>query len=374
MRRAAVGVLLWVAGAAGLEAQTAQPPWWERLRFGGDFRWRYEGFYQRNLARRHRERFRLRVTLEAPVSDEVQIALRLASGDPADPISTNQDFSDFLTRKPVQIDQAHLRYTPRGVPGVAFGAGKFPMPVTRTQMVWDDDVNWEGTYQEVRTGGEGRLAFRAVAVQSPLNEVAAAEDSFLFAEYAQLRARFGGHTLQICLADYAIRNPDPLAAAIAAGELDTLNTNLVRRDARGRVIGFVSGFNLVDLIAEATLATPQPEYPLRLLVDWVKNTRAATNEDMGLWMVLTYGRAARPGSLAVSYTLARIEREAVLSPYVFSDMPGSNLRLHMVELSYHARSRLHFDVRPILTRRLRPEAGAPNPLLLRLQADVRVAF
>ncbi len=377
MRLTVSVLLLSLAQFAPLRAQTSPAPpapWWERLSVSGDFRWRYEGFYQAERAARHRERFRLRLALEAPVNDEVRVSVRLASGDPGDPVSTNQDFSDFLTRKPVQIDQVFVRYTPRGIPGLTLGAGKFPMPVTRTQMVWDDDVNWEGTYQEVRAGGEGRAAFRAVAVQSPIKETGGAADSFLFAEYAQLRLRTGQHSLQVSVADYAVRNPDPLAIAIAAGELDTLNTNLVRRDEHGRLLGFASRFNLVDFIVEATLVTPKPQYPFRLLVNWVRNTKAATREDAGLWLVLAYGRAARPGELAVNYTLARIEQEAVLSPYVFSDMPGSNLWLHLIELSYQARPRLHLEVRPILTRPLRPQPADPNRWLLRLQADARVSF
>jgi hypothetical protein len=122
-------------------AVTPAKPWWERLTFYGDMRVRYEGFFQEDAITRQRGRYRLRFGVRTPIVEGLDLNLRLASGEAADVASTNQSFSDFWNRKPINIDQASLTFTPRSVRALTLGAGKFNYPLTRTQMVWDDDVS-----------------------------------------------------------------------------------------------------------------------------------------------------------------------------------------------------------------------------------------
>src|SRR5688572_15122096 len=116
-------------------AETSKP-WWERLTFYGDFRARYEGFFQDELETRQRERFRFRIGMRTPIVEGLDFNLRLASGDAADVTSTNQTLTDFLNRKPINIDQLSLAYTPTEFKPLTLGVGKYAFPVTRTQMVW----------------------------------------------------------------------------------------------------------------------------------------------------------------------------------------------------------------------------------------------
>src|SRR5688572_12387819 len=89
-------------------AAEAPKPWWERLTFYGDLRVRYEGFVQEDTESRHRGRFRLRFGVRTPIAEGVDFNLRLASGDAADVNSTNQTLTDFLNRKPINIDQVSI--------------------------------------------------------------------------------------------------------------------------------------------------------------------------------------------------------------------------------------------------------------------------
>ena len=165
-------------------AQEPPPkPWWERLTFYGDFRARYEGFFQDETEARHRERFRFRLGMRTTVTEGVDFNFRIASGEAADVASTNQSLTEFLNRKPINIDQVSIAYTPTSFEPLTLGFGKYAYPVTRTQMVWDDDVNWEGTYETLTLPATGPVTFRLVGVQSPLNEVGAGEDAFMFGEY-----------------------------------------------------------------------------------------------------------------------------------------------------------------------------------------------
>jgi hypothetical protein len=360
-------------GQPAAAAPDAEKPWWERIEFGGDLRGRYEGFFQEGRVPRHRERFRLRLGLSAPIATGLSVGVRLASADPRNPTSPNQSLGEFFSRKPLYLDLIHVRYEPPALRGLALGFGKFPTPFVRTQMTWDDDLNWEGTFQQV-TVGSGRTTLRVAAVQSPLDEPREGETPFMFGEQARLEIRPGRHRLAVALGGYQFRHADRIAEALDAGVLRTQNTNRLLRDPAGRLLGFASNFRLVEVIAEATLATRHPQYPLTLLANHVVNTAGPAGENRGLWIDAGAGRAAEAGTGLLQYTWARIEREAAVSAFTFSDIPGTNLRMHRFTATWAIRSRAHVDFIGFLTRRLQLAPGQPNPTLTRIQGDFRVRF
>jgi hypothetical protein len=59
---------------------------------------------------------------------------------------------------------------------------------------------------------------------------------------------------------------------------------------------------------------------------------------------------------------------------VFSDMPGTNIRLHMIETSYIPKNGLSFDVTLHMTKRLVVADNAPNNLLARLHVAIVARF
>lgn len=356
-------------------ADGEQEPWWERLTFYGDLRGRYEGFFQDGRDSRQRGRYRLRLGMRTTIIEGLDVNLRLASGEASDVTSTNQSFDGFWNRKPINIDQASLAYTPRSARALTLGVGKFGYPMLRTQMVWDDDVNWEGVYQQI-TWELPALTLRAAAAQTVLDEMASGDDALMFGQAVQGVVPVGRHRVEVSVADYAFRNPDAIALALAEGvDIDTQQTNALRRDALGRVLGYQSGFNLVDVIARATFDTGRPAYPLTALVDYVINTRAAGGDDAGLWLSAEYGEASTAGTYAVGYTFARVERDAAVSAFNFSDMgPSTDVVMHMATGSYMPRDRVNVDVTAIFTRRLETPPSVANPVLTRIQVDARVRF
>ena len=375
-RRCLCALGCWLVATSGYAqpSESGDQPWWERTTFSGDFRSRYEGFYQGEQTPRHRFRFRLRLRLDMDVNDDIHFQLRVASGDPGTPVSTNQTFRGFFLPKPVALDRAFVTYNPGAASALTLGAGKFAFPVARTQMVWDDDLNWEGGYQQVAWQAGPNVAIRLVAVQTAITEVSAGADAFMAAGYGQLSLQLGAHAFEFSVADYGFGRVDQVAIGTATGPLKSINTNRVERDAMGNVTGVASDFNLVDVIGQVTLATARPDYPLRLLADWVTNTRAAGDAETGIWVEAEYGRAARPTTYAVGYTFARVEQDAVLSPFIFSDMPGSNLWLHMVEASYMPQPRLNLDLTLHFSKRLVIAPGASNTWLLRPHIAARIEF
>jgi hypothetical protein len=129
------------------------------------------------------------------------------------------------------------------------------------------------------------------------------------------------------------------------------------RNPAGAIIGYESRFNVIDAIAEATIRTARADYPLRLLAEYARNTRAANDRDSGLWFEAEYGRPRTAGTWSATYTYGWVEQDVTPSAFVFSDMPGTNVRLHMIETSYFPKAGLSLDTTLHLTQ---PLVSAPN--------------
>jgi hypothetical protein len=69
-----------------------------------------------------------------------------------------------------------------------------------------------------------------------------------------------------------------------------------------------------------------------------------------------------------------MEQDATPSAFVFSDMPGTNLRLHMREASYVVKTGLSLDATLQLTKCLVPAPDDPNNWLSRLHLAAVVRF
>ncbi|MBI2731836.1 MAG: putative porin [Aquabacterium sp.] len=159
----------------------ASAAWTDRIKVDGDFRFRYQSDHAGNnntpaysyLAsedlndgiirapdfasylsgnsgvatgsttdNRNRERIRLRLGITAKVSDEVGVGVRLATGSTTDRVSTNQTLGQGFNKYPLLVDRAFVRLTP--LEGVDVLAGRFPNPWFSTDMIWSENLNFEG--------------------------------------------------------------------------------------------------------------------------------------------------------------------------------------------------------------------------------------
>ena len=176
-------------------APHALPEWTKRIRLMGDARLRYEvdNFGRGNAVdyypdfnginssgkpfdvnfrdpsnerwldttqRRSRILVRARLDMDADLGQGFATEIRLASGDTSSPVSTNQtaggsngNFSKFQA----WIDRLGARYQPwRGdAGGLVFRLGRFENPFFRTDLTWDESVNFDGAAMQgnVRLGG-----------------------------------------------------------------------------------------------------------------------------------------------------------------------------------------------------------------------------
>jgi hypothetical protein len=101
-------------------------------------------------------RLRARLGLIAKPVDRVTLGIRLATGSDNSPVSTNQTLGGGLVKKDIWLDQAYVRLDP--LEYVSFIAGRMPNPYYSTDLVYDDDLNFDGLALQGRykdIGGSG---------------------------------------------------------------------------------------------------------------------------------------------------------------------------------------------------------------------------
>jgi hypothetical protein len=102
-----------------------------------------------------RRRFQLRARLgvRAQITDWIAADVRVATGNESSPISTNQTLgADGSSNYQLWLDRASIRLTP--VAGVNIDFGRFDNPFWTSDLVYDNDLNFDG----VAISGSGALS------------------------------------------------------------------------------------------------------------------------------------------------------------------------------------------------------------------------
>ncbi|HWT02109.1 MAG TPA: putative porin [Pyrinomonadaceae bacterium] len=170
------------------------------------------------------------------------------------------------------------------------------------------------------------------------------------------------------------------------------NTNATGRDGR-----LSSGYNLVDVIGRLDL-THSKRWPVMLLLDFVTNTQARdvsvagpggstvflnNDENHGYWAEAQVGKTRERGDWLFGYAFIRLEKDAVLTPFNYSDLiQQSDIRTHRFQVNYAADPRVVLTLTGIVTQRanglLGPFgttlAGSLNQPTTRIQFDTLFRF
>lgn len=139
--------------------QGSAPEWAKRVRFGGDVRLRYQhDRYSANNAElvqpsnptqlmntrvnADRFKYRVRVSGEVDLDDNLQAAVRIGTGNDTNPLSTTLTMGDYANRDRVYIDLAYVKWKP--IEQVTVIGGRMRNPFFHTDLVWDPELNPEG--------------------------------------------------------------------------------------------------------------------------------------------------------------------------------------------------------------------------------------
>jgi hypothetical protein len=93
-----------------VDEKMAAVSWAERMRWKGDFRYRYENIDQEDKDGRNRSRIRARMHLEADLSPTLQVGIGLATGGD-DPVSSNQTIGGGGSSNDIKIDLAYFDWS-----------------------------------------------------------------------------------------------------------------------------------------------------------------------------------------------------------------------------------------------------------------------
>jgi hypothetical protein len=319
------------------------PKWLDMITPFGDVRVRGEGFYANDLNARTRERLRARIGVNVNPTDEIGATIRLTSGNPDDPISTNQSFERTFTRKSIDLDQAYLTIKPGKTFGLEPGwgsvtGGKFGVNAYRTsELVFDDDLSPEGATETLNLVDHREDVLRSLKVnafQWVVDEVASAGDPWMIGGQivSEVAIPDGGPKLTVAFADYSYQSLDKVAAKYLEPSSGSYNSalaksNALTKNADGKITGFASNFNIVNGGGEVNFANVLG-YSAGLFGEVAYNTQA-NSSGTGFATGVGFGNSGRdwyhnslknPGEWAISYTYERVGKDAVQALFSYSDL------------------------------------------------------
>ncbi|MFN7952965.1 MAG: putative porin [bacterium] len=384
-------------------AGKAWPEWLDRFSLFGDMRVRGEGFFQNDVTARDRFRVRARIGVNAKASDEIDGTVRLATGDPADPISTNQSLTDLFTRKPITLDQAFLTIKPSTTfgwsrPYLTVTAGKIPNPVFRpkavmgSELVFDDDLSPEGFSESLalvdsKTGFLRKL--NLLGNEWSVKEISSGADAWIFGGQLSSELALGSRvTLTAAFANHYVSQANRIATEANTNSALFISNNVVLKDgttaggtqvkpkAENPITRFTGGFNIVNPSLQAVVDTGLPAWPVTISGDLALNTEAKDGDDTGYWVGAGIGQTKNPGDFAFSVAYAHTETDAVVSAFSYSDFGkgGTNEEGPFVKIDWMPLPRLVVTAKNHFIKLIDAPAGKPNDTLYRLQVDAAYTF
>ncbi|WP_051554321.1 putative porin [Desulfobulbus elongatus] len=351
--------------------------WSKRIRFGGDIRLRYQDdFFDDNnsqpfspadptqLVNRNIDRdrlvYRARLSAIAQVNDQTEAGLRLATGSEKNPVSTNDILGDYMNKDTVTFDLAYLKWTPladaSALPGkLDLWGGRLPNPFISTDLVWDDDLNFEGVAANLAIPINARMKGFVNAGAFPLQEEDfSSRDKWLLGGQVGLQYSRSNITYTLAAAYYDYQNvqgqrnpytldgegPNDYTAPLYQ-QMGNVVFDLNQYNSDATLFALAADYNEINLTGKVDIGIFDPIHVI-VLADYVQNigfdsaeVSALTGEnvpedDTGYMVGLTVGHPRMENlwdwqtSLAYKY----LEADAVLDAYTDSDfhLGGTNAK------------------------------------------------
>jgi hypothetical protein len=261
---------------------------------------------------RNQGRERVRLGIDAKITDSVDAGMRLATGNISNPISTNQSMGAYGSKYQFNLDRAFLRYNAlddNHFNWLTVMGGRTPNPFFTggSEVVWDEDLSFEGIMGTVRhnllssdlssaMGGKGPTIF-GTAGMFPLQSSTglSTRDKWMFGGQTGLDWGFDNQdALKLGAAYYDYRN--------ITGKVDPLLTNGLASNSSAEVIqsapqfmqygnslapisntgagslyGLASNYRILNFNALYDLALFSPHH-LKFSADYAKNIGFNAND------------------------------------------------------------------------------------------------
>lgn len=315
---------------------------------------------------RNRLRLRARLGMLAKITESWNAGIRLSTGSSTDRVSTNQSLGQDWNKYTVLFDRAYLKFDP--VEWLSVVGGRIPNPWFSTDLVWDEDLNFEGIAATLKPSFANNTVkpFLTAGV-FPLKEDSPPSSNGRWVRGVQGGTQWdisSSTRLKVGLGYYDYRDvegrveplntePGGLAPSAAYGQYEygsrlrqkgntLFRTNALSDLAGANIWGLASRFRPINLTASLDLAHFDPVHVI-LTADWVKNTAfdrgeilrrtgfaIADGHDYGYQYKLTVGmpqvKEARDWQVYAAYRW--LGSDAVVDAFTDSDfgLGGTNLK------------------------------------------------
>jgi len=310
------------AVAAEVKEQAAETDWTDKLRWQGDFRYRYESFDIEDKPHRDRSRIRARAALVADVTPSIEVGLGLASGG-GDPVSSNQTLGGGGSSKDLKLDLAYFDWS--GLANAHVYGGKFNNYVHKAgknALLWDGDWRPEGTGISWAKG-----MFFANALGTWIESDTNNGQSFAYLTQAGVKIPLGDNLKLTTGLGY--HNFETKGNGSYYGEDDDFFgnsynpiTNTYLYDYQDIELFADLGFSLFDM-------------PALVFANYVQN-QAADDNDTAYAFGMKLGSAKNKGQWEFGYVYQKLEADAVLGLLTDSDFGGggTDSKGHVFKGSY----------------------------------------
>jgi hypothetical protein len=355
--------------ASPLQGQSDQQP---AIKFGGDFRLRFENTKGGESGSplfqdRSREVVRFRAGITAQINGLLNFGVRIATGSADDPNTADVTLGSFVDDLEVNLDRLYLELKYRNFSLVG---GKFANPfLTRTDLVWDDDVNPQGVSGSFTFRESGKIVPKLVGMFSVVDEQPGTilPDSIKWGGQLQLaiqpRPDFN-ITLAGAYYDYQVK-------CLANADAGDTRSNWLNADETG----YLSDFDLADVITTLEYQGFGERYPLRFVGNYVKNFGAKNGEDEGFSLDLYIGGVSKKKDARYRYGYSEAETDAVLAAFSHDNTTiPTNYNQHTLTFDYVVLDNTMLNVTLYLYKNKVAPDPEKNDNIARLRLNVMVKF
>ena len=297
------------AEVAALQKSTSKMSWSERIKWKGDYRFRYEAIDEEGKDDRDRWRIRARPALVAKINDTTEVGFGLATGSD-DPVSSNQTLGDGGASKNINLDLAYATWRPTNETYVTGGifANPYYRP-NKSQLIFDGDFRQEG----LAVGWANDTFFTNVV--------------YNFIESDSKKGEYGVWVAQAGV-NFELFKDATLTTAVGYLDIPTKGQKAIFDglffgnssvpDADGVE---VYEYDYTVYNASLALGLMAFDMPLSLYADYVKNTDA-DDLNTGYLAGVRLGKVKKKGDWQIQYQYEDLDANATLGVITNSDFAG----------------------------------------------------
>lgn len=278
------------------------PEWTQRIKWGGDVRFRTQGDWGKPVAtsnnnpaslknQRIRERIRGRFYMEGKANDFTYAGVRFAGGD-VKSNSTNDTIDSYFNKKYAAFDQYYIRFEAPPDLVRAYGQyfsdvklwlGKFQNPFESSELVWDTDINPGGialqyTSPDIKIGPLPAFNIYTNDGMFWLDEMVASNaDPLLFVLQTGLKTdTFGplGSTLNVAASIYNFSN----LKGKTPGTSGTASSVSAMTNTRNKAGAYAYEYDVFDLLLQLdNTKVMDMEFPHGFYADLIHNPSVPDN-------------------------------------------------------------------------------------------------